>query len=92
MEHVYLSTMTLDLVTHTGETSDGSQSETDEMMYEHATLAASTSTNSSSDSGTSGEGEPPKEFFDALLEQPWRWWPPLLVVDLCSLKHPALAG
>ena len=70
VEHVYLTAMTLDLVTHTGETSDGSQSESDEMMYEQATLAASTSTNSSSDSGTSGEGVPPKEFFDALLEQP----------------------
>ena len=69
-EHVYLSTMTFDMITHTGETSDGSQSEADEMKTETATLAASSSTYSSSDSGTSGDSEPPKEFFDTLLEQP----------------------
>jgi hypothetical protein len=62
--------MTFDMVTHTGETSDGSQSEADEMIIETATLAASSSTYSSSDSGTSGDSEPPKEFFDTLLEQP----------------------
>jgi hypothetical protein len=62
--------MTFDMITHTGETSDGSQSEADEMKTETATLAASSSTYSSSDSGTSGDSEPPKEFFDTLLEQP----------------------
>jgi hypothetical protein len=62
--------MTFDMVTHTGETSDGSQSDPDEMITESATLAASASTYSSSDSGTSGESEPPKELFDTLLEQP----------------------
>jgi hypothetical protein len=62
--------MTFDMIAHTGETSDGSQSDPDEMILESATLAASSSTYSLSDSGTSGESEPPKESFDTLLEQP----------------------
>ena len=40
-------------------------------MFETATLCAFSSIeHSSSSSGTSGESEPPKEFFDNLLEQP----------------------
>ena len=72
IEHVYLSAMTFDMLDPLlDESSDQSASEADETMIETATMSASSSiAHSSSSSGTSGESEPPKEFFDNLLEQP----------------------
>ena len=72
IEHVYLSAMTFDMLYPLlDESTDQSASEADETMIETATMSASSSiAHSSSSSGTSGESEPPKEFFDNLLEQP----------------------
>ena len=72
IEHVYLSAMTFDMLGPLlDESSDQSASEADETVIETATLSASSSIeHSSSSSGTSGESEPPEEFFDNLLRQP----------------------
>jgi ubiquinone biosynthesis protein Coq4 len=63
--------MTFEILNPLDESSDQSASEADETVIETATLSASSSIeHSSSSSGTSGESEPPEEFFDNLLRQP----------------------
>jgi len=76
VEHAYLGTITSDMLSSLDETSeessDESANEADHTTIERATLSASSSSvpSPSSTSSLSGTGEPPKEFFDNLLEQP----------------------
>ena len=76
VEHAYLGAITSDMLSSLDETSeessDESANEADHSTIEMATLSASSSSipSPSSTSSLSGTGEPPKEFFDNLLEQP----------------------
>ena len=76
VEHASLGAITSDMLSSLDETSeessDESANEADHTTIERATLSASSSSvpSPSSTSSLSGTGEPPKEFFDNLLEQP----------------------
>jgi hypothetical protein len=76
VEHAYLGAITSDMLSSLDETSEESSNEfaneADNMTIETATLSASSSSilSPSSTSSLSGTGEPPKECFDNLLEQP----------------------
>ena len=76
VEHAYLGALTSEMLGALDESSDESSSESssevEEMTTESATLAVSSSNTHSPSSTTSSvsDSEPPKEFFDNLLEQP----------------------
>jgi len=73
VEHVGLSAMLTNLLTFSDSESDREEVDSSESITEQAVLATSSSSDPSGTSHSSepsSSKEPPKEFFDALLEQP----------------------